>query len=220
VYFGGDGDGARLCSGRKPRAASRKPLDERAPRFNIRPRMALTATVHRWSVVLSDVDRSTYETLDLRLARHPSESVRYLLTRTLAYCLSFEDGIAFSKGGLSDADEPPVSVFDPTGARTAWIDVGVPSAERLHKASKSTPRVAVFTHADVDAVRREAARRPVHRAEAISVWRVEPALLDALEPRVERAMELEVVRTEGRLYVTLAGAVHEGAITRAALAES
>ena len=59
--------------------------------------MALTATVHRWSVVLSDVDRSTYESLEMRLARHPSESARYLLTRTLAYCLSYEEGIAFSK---------------------------------------------------------------------------------------------------------------------------
>lgn len=181
-------------------------------------RMALTATMHRWSVALSDVDRSIYETLDLRLARHPSESARYLLTRTIAYCLSYEEGIAFSKGGLSDADEPPVSVFDATGARTAWIDVGTPSAERLHKASKSTPRVAVFTPADPEALRREAARRPIHRAEAIAVWHVDPALLDAVEARVERGMDLELVRNDGRLYVTVGGAVHEGAIARASLA--
>jgi len=50
--------------------------------------MALTATVHHVQVTLSDVDREVYEKLDLRLARHPSESVRYLLTRLLAYCLS------------------------------------------------------------------------------------------------------------------------------------
>jgi uncharacterized protein YaeQ len=50
--------------------------------------MALTATIYHLQVALSDVDRGVYEALDLRLARHPSESMRYLLTRTLAYCLS------------------------------------------------------------------------------------------------------------------------------------
>src|SRR5215472_10630289 len=61
--------------------------------------MALTATMYRFRVTLSDVDRAVYENLDFRVARHPSESGRYLVTRTLAYCLSFEEGIAFSKGG-------------------------------------------------------------------------------------------------------------------------
>ena len=46
--------------------------------------MALGATVHRFQIDLSDVDRGVYEALDLRVARHPSESVPYLLTRTLA----------------------------------------------------------------------------------------------------------------------------------------
>ena len=46
--------------------------------------MALTATMHHIEVALSDVDRGVYEALDLRVAQHPSESMRYLLTRTLA----------------------------------------------------------------------------------------------------------------------------------------
>src|SRR3954469_19332521 len=111
--------------------------------------MALTATIYHLEVALSDVDRGVYESLDLRLARHPSETMRYMLTRTLAYCLSYEDGIAFSKGGISAADEPPIAVRDPTGILLAWIDVGSPSAERLHKASKAARRVALFTHVDL-----------------------------------------------------------------------
>ena len=67
--------------------------------------MAITATMHHIEIALSDVDRGVYESLDLRVAQHPSESMRYMLTRTLAYCLSYEEGIAFSKGGLSDASE-------------------------------------------------------------------------------------------------------------------
>jgi uncharacterized protein YaeQ len=179
--------------------------------------MALTATIHRWQITLSDVDRQVYETLDLRLAQHPSETMRYLLTRSLAYCLSYEDGIAFSKGGLSDAEEPPVSVVDPTGVRTAWIDVGVPSAERLHRASKATPRVSIFTHADLTQLRREASSRAIHRVSEIAVFLLEPALLDAMEARVDRNTKLELVRSDGRLYVTIDGATLDGAIDRASL---
>jgi len=177
--------------------------------------MALTATIHRWQITLSDVDRQVYETLDLRLAQHPSETMRYLLTRSLAYCLSYEDGIAFSKGGLSDAEEPPVSVVDPTGVRTAWIDVGVPSAERLHRASKATPRVSIFTHADLSQLHREASSRAIHRVGEIAVFLLEPALLDAMEARVDRNTKLELVRSDGRLYVTIEGATLDGAIDRA-----
>ena len=68
--------------------------------------MALGATIYRVEIALSDVDRGLYESLDLRLAQHPSESLRYLVTRMLAYALSYEEGIRFSKGGLSSTDEP------------------------------------------------------------------------------------------------------------------
>src|SRR3954468_7025427 len=140
--------------------------------------MALTATIYHFQITLSDVDRSVYESLDLRLARHPSESLRYLLTRTLAYCLSYEEGIAFSKGGISATDEPPISVRDPTGVLLAWIDVGSPSAERLHKASKAAPRVALFTHVDLFLLQKEARSRPIHKVEQIELWRLEPKFLD------------------------------------------
>jgi uncharacterized protein YaeQ len=179
--------------------------------------MALTATIHRFVIALSDVDRSVYETLDLRLARHPSESGRYMVTRLLAFALAHEEGIAFSKGGLSSTDEPPVAVHDPTGLLLAWIDVGSPSAERLHKAAKAAERVLVFTHADPALLRREARSRPVYRLDAIEVYRIDPALLDAVEARVGRHTEMEIVRNEGRLYVTVEGTVIEGEITRIAL---
>ena len=179
--------------------------------------MALTATMHHVEVTLSDVDRSVYESLDLRLARHPSESARYLLTRLLAYCLSYEEGIAFSKGGISSAEEPPISVHDPTGILVAWIDIGSPSAERLHKASKAARRVSLYTHVDPMLLRREASSRAIHKVEAIEVWRFEPAFLDALEPMLDRNTKLELARNDGGLYVTVAGSVIEGAVTRVSL---
>jgi uncharacterized protein YaeQ len=176
--------------------------------------------MHRFRVTLSDVDRSVYENLDFRVARHPSESARYLVTRALAYCLSFEEGIAFSKGGVSSTDEPPIAVRDPTGLLLAWIDIGSPSADRLHKAAKAAKRVALYTHVEPALLRREASSRPIHRLDEIEVYRFDPTLLDAVESLLGRSTDLELVRNDGRLYVTVERTVIEGDVLRVDLAES
>jgi uncharacterized protein YaeQ len=181
--------------------------------------MALTATIYHLQVALSDVDRGVYEALDLRLARHPSESMRYLLTRTLAYCLSYEDGITFSKEGIASTEEPPIAVRDPTGLLLAWIEIGAPSAERLHKASKAAKRVALFTPAPLAQLRREATTRAIHKVEAIDVWRIDPGFLDAIEPKIDRNAKLELVRNEGHVYVTTSGGMIEGTLERASLVD-
>jgi uncharacterized protein YaeQ len=179
--------------------------------------MALSATIHRLHVALSDVDRGRYETFDLQLARHPSESMAYMLTRVLAYCLAYEDGIAFSKGGLSDVDEPPLCVRDATGLLRLWIDIGSPSADRLHKASKAAPRVALFTSADLGLLRKEAKSRPIHRVEDIEVYHFAPTFLDALAPHIERKTRFELVHNEGQLYVTLGDTAISGEVVRTTL---
>lgn len=178
---------------------------------------ARVVEIYRLAVSLSDVDRGVYEALDVRLARHPSETMRYLVTRALAYCLSYEEGIDFSKGGLSSTDEPPISVRDRTGVLRAWIDVGSPSAERLHKASKAAERVALFTSADLGLLRKEANSRPVHALADIEVWPLERSFIDALEAQLERNSQLELTRSEGRLYAVMGGATLETGIEKASL---
>ena len=75
-------------------------------RSGIRSRpLALTATIYNFDIELADSDRGVYESLALRVARHPSESEEYLVARLLAYLLEFTEGIAFSPGGLSEPDE-------------------------------------------------------------------------------------------------------------------
>jgi len=177
--------------------------------------VALTATIHHFEVVLADVDRAVYETLDLRVAQHPSESTRWLFTRVIAYCLSYEEGIAFSKGGLSSTDELPISIRDATGLLRASIDIGAPSAERLHKASKAA-KLSVFTY-DLAQLRRQTAGQSIHKVDAIDVWAIEPSFLDALAAKTERRARLEITRTEGCLYVTVDGSALETTIVRASL---
>jgi len=179
--------------------------------------MALTATMYHLQVELADIDRGVYTPLDLRLARHPSESMRYLLTRTLAYCLSYTEGIVFSKGGIAATDEPPIAVLDPTGLLLEWIDVGAPSAERLHRATRAARTVTLFTHTPLAQLQREAATRTIYRVGSITVWRIEASLLEALEPRIDRNTRIELMRNDGLLYLTVGGETLEGALSRCSL---
>src|SRR5687768_2596897 len=109
--------------------------------------MAAGATIYTLAIELSDADRNVYQSLELRVARHPSETAQFMLARTLAYCLEYQDGIVLTDG-VGAVDEPAVLARDLTGRITAWIEVGAPAPERLHKGSKQAPRCAVYAHRD------------------------------------------------------------------------
>ncbi len=179
--------------------------------------MALTATMYHVRIELSDVDRGVYEALDLRLARHPSEAARYLFTRTIAYCLLYEEGLSFSRG-LAASEEPALWAKTPDGRIKLWVEVGAPSAERLHKASKAAERLVVFTHHDPAQLKRAVAGHAIHRAEAIEVYAVETALLDALDGATARDARWALVRTGGQVYVTVGAQTFGGEISAHQLA--
>jgi len=179
--------------------------------------VALTATIHNFDVELADVDRGVYESLALRVARHPSETEEYLLTRVLAYCLEYAEGIAFSKG-LAEPDEPAIAVRDLTGALRVWIDVGAPDAARLHKASKAAPRVAVYTHRDPAQLVRQLSGERIHRAESLELYAVDRALLATLAGHLDRRVSMSLSVTERQLYVDVAGQTLAGSVERFALA--
>jgi uncharacterized protein YaeQ len=175
--------------------------------------MALTALVYTFEVQLSHVDRGVYETLSFKAAQHPSETDEYLIARVLAYCLEYTEGIAFSRG-LAEPDEPAISIRDLTGALQAWIEIGAPDAARLHKASKASPRVAVYLHKDPRGWLLALEGERIHKRESIEVYEIDRALIDALKERLDRRIKLEITVTDGQLYVVIGGETLDGALTR------
>lgn len=164
--------------------------------------MALGATIYVFDIELADSDRGVYESFELRAARHPSEAADYLITRVLAYCLEYTEGISFSSG-LSTPDEPTIAVRDLTGAMRVWIDVGAPSAERLHRASKAAPRVAVYTHKDVSQLVGRLRGERIHRIEALEIYALDQGLLAGFETHLTRRTAFSVTVAERHLYLTV-----------------
>jgi uncharacterized protein YaeQ len=179
--------------------------------------MALGATMYVFNVELADSDRGVYETLEIRAAQHPSETAEYLLTRVLAYCLEYTDGIAFSKG-LSDTDEPTVFVRDLTGALQLWVDIGTPDAQRLHRASKAAPRVVIYCHKDAELLALRLAAEKIHRLEALELYAIDRAWLADWVKKLDRRMNFTLTVAERHLYLTVGEETLSCVVTRLPLA--
>jgi len=179
--------------------------------------VALTATLYTLDVSLSDVDRGVYEQLGIKAARHPSESEDYLLTRLLAYCAEYTEGIAFSKGGISDPDDPAIVVRDLTGAWKSWIEIGSPDAARLHQASKASPRVALYTHKEPRLLLRGYEGQKIHRAERVECFAVPRELLESLTTHLDRRMSWTISITDGEYFIDTDGASYQASLERFAL---
>ena len=164
--------------------------------------MSQGTSLYRFRIQLSDIDRGVYDTLDFRLAQHPSESIPFLLARAFAYALNVQPGLEFSPGGLSDPEDPCLSCDDPKGGKLLWIEIGNPSARRLHKAAKASKQVKVYTYKNPIPMLEEMKRENVHHREKIEVYALAEDFLRELEGILERDNEWAVVHDQGSLLVT------------------
>jgi uncharacterized protein YaeQ len=173
--------------------------------------VALTATIRRFEIELADSDRGLYEAIDLRVAQHPSESERYLITRVIARALEHAEGVDFSRG-LSTDDEPAVWQRDLRGDLRAWIEVGAPSTDRLHRASKSCARVMVYAWKSPDELAEAIDEAKVHRASEIGIRALDPAFLDAVAATLDRNNKWQLAVSGGSLYLEVAGRAFESTV--------
>ena len=114
--------------------------------------MALKSTVYKAQLQIADIDNSYYADHALTLARHPSETDERMMVRLAALSLNAYqlqsvcngDGVLAFGAGLSDPDDPDVSLTDFTGRKRLWIEVGQPDDKVLQRAGSKSDRVLVY----------------------------------------------------------------------------
>lgn len=180
--------------------------------------MALPSVIRRFDLTLADADRGVFESLDWRVAQHPSESERYLVARVLARALQHGEGLDFSKGGVSDDAEPALVQRDLRGDLRAWIEIGSPSVERLHKASKASPRVVVYAWKQPEELAKAIRERRGHRFEELELYAFDADFLDAAAAKLDRTNRWDLSVSGGALYLTIGEQLLEGAVRQLALA--
>ena len=155
--------------------------------------------LYRFQIELSDVDRGIYETLDFRVSQHPSETHPYLLSRVFAYCLAYQEGLEFAPGGLSDPEAPTLRKLGSMNSIDTWIEIGNPSARKLHKATKSAKNVMVFTYKNPTVLLNEINSEQVHRKYELELYAFDPKFLDAVAEFLEKNNRWSLLAQQGQM---------------------
>jgi uncharacterized protein YaeQ len=157
--------------------------------------------LYRFNIELSDVDKGVYESLSFQLQQHPSEVAPYLLTRVLAYALSYQQGLEFSAAGLADPEAPALKAAGSHGNVDLWIEIGNPSAKKLHKAGKTAKLVRVYTYKSADVLMEDLRRNEVHRLNEIEVYAFSMDFLTSLEKMLIKNNRWSLLHQQGRIDI-------------------
>ena len=170
-------------------------------------------TLFRFQIELSDIPRSIYETLDFRVAQHPSESMPYLLTRILAYVLNYQEGLTFSPTGLHDPDAAAMNIPEANGGFKTLIEIGSPSARKLHKATKAAKEVKIYTYKNPLTLIEEIKAEKVHRATEIELYSFSMNFLSEIEPLLKRDNRWGLLYNDGTVSIQAGDVSLSGELT-------
>ncbi|EKF74560.1 hypothetical protein A11A3_08035 [Alcanivorax hongdengensis A-11-3] len=162
--------------------------------------MALTATIFKAELTLSDMDRDYYATHNLTVALHPSETESRMMLRLLAFALNAHEDLTFCKG-ISNPEEPDLWQRNPDDTLAHWIELGMPDEKRLRKACGQAEQVTVYCYGPrAPQVWWQAMASKARRFDNLTIIHVSPESEAALEPMVERTMQLQCMIQDGQVW--------------------
>jgi len=161
--------------------------------------VAIKPTIYKLKISLSDLNRNYYDTLNLTLALHPSETLERMMVRVLAYCINAQEHLVFAKGMNAD-DEPDIWAHTLDDQIALWIEVGEPAVDRIKKSSRLAREVKVYCFNTKSDVWWDQAQAKIKQLKA-SVFRFQWQGIQALAAMVQRTMEISVTITGDSAYV-------------------
>ena len=178
--------------------------------------MALAATLYDFQIALSNVDRGVEAQLQLKVARHPSETMERLWLRVLAYCWLYEERLAFG-AGLSDPDAPDLETRDYTQVVTRWVRVGKADPAKLQRAVDQNANAQVcvlFENPErMTAFLEEGRAAKLNRLSKARFAAADAELLSALAVDETRRHKLTVTLVGDHFYLDRAGETFDGPLT-------
>jgi uncharacterized protein YaeQ len=179
--------------------------------------VALKSTIFKANLQVADIDHGYYADHALTLARHPSETDERMMVRLVALALNAHalqslcqgDGTLAFGAGLSDPDDPDVSLTDFTGRRRFWIEVGQPDEKPLVKACGQADAVLVYAFHHAAEVWWRGIEGRLTRLDKLHVWRLPADSTQGLAALAERSMQLQATVQDGAITLSSSsGSVH------------
>ncbi len=162
--------------------------------------MALKPIIYKLKITLADIDRDHYDTLNLTIAQHPSETLERMMARVLAFCMNARERLLFTKG-LAAVEEPDIWARTLDDRIALWIDVGEPTAERIKKATRVAPVVKVYSFNSKSDAWWSQAREKFNGLVGASVFQFHWQGVQAMALLAKRTMDLSVTISDGTAYV-------------------
>jgi uncharacterized protein YaeQ len=171
--------------------------------------MALKSTIFKAALQIADIDNSYYADHALTLARHPSETDERMMVRLVALALNAHklqtvlggDGTLAFGAGLSNPDDPDVSLRDYTGQTRLWIEVGQPEDKPISKACSKADEVLLYCFSHSAEVWWRGMEAKFARLDKLAVYRVPSLASQALGALAQRSMQLQATVQEGVLML-------------------
>jgi len=164
--------------------------------------MALSSTIFKANLQISDMDRNYYAEHLLTLARHPSETDERMMVRLLAFALHADERLSFTKGLCAD-DEPDLWQMSLTNEIELWIDVGLPDERRLRKACSRAKLVLLYSYGGRNADlwwQRNAEK--LQRFGNLSVIELPEVACKQISGLVQRSMQLQCTVQDGEIWLS------------------
>lgn len=164
--------------------------------------MALSSTIFRCALQVSDIDRNHYQTHSLTLARHPSETDERMMARVVAFALNADEHLGFGRG-LSQDNEPDLWQHALSGEILLWIEMGQPDEKRIRKACSRAERVIIycFQHRAATAWWQQAAAN-LQRFRHLSVFKLPDGISEQLAALASRNMNLQCTIQDGDIWLS------------------
>jgi uncharacterized protein YaeQ len=164
--------------------------------------VALSATIFKAEVNIADMDRHYYQTHNLVLAQHPSETDIRMMVRILAFALNANEALQFTKG-LSTEDEPELWQKSLSDEIELWIELGQPDEKRIRKACSRARQVVVYCYSGHSAeIWWEQIARQLHRFDNLKVVNLPADGCEALASMAQRTMHLNISLQDGMVSVS------------------
>ena len=162
--------------------------------------MALKPTIYKLKITLVDTDRDNYDTLNLTVAQHPSETLERMMARVLAFCINAQEYLVFTKG-LCAVEEPDIWACTLDDRISLWIDVGEPAVDRVRKATRLSEEVRVYSFNSKSDTWWEQGQAQFSEM-PVSVFQFPWEDIQALAALVKRTMNLSVTISGDTAYVS------------------
>ncbi len=160
--------------------------------------MALPSTIFKIEMDISDLDRHYYETHNLTLARHPSETDERLIARLIAFAFHASSRLHFGLS-IGAGDEPDLFEKDYAGDIILWISVGCPDEKLIKKACSRSERVAIYSYGGSE-VQVWWDKLKIDKFDKLSIFRIPQEISTFLAGKIERSFKVQCTIEDGILW--------------------